>query len=278
MHLEYFHLIDRIAALNVGERTITVEAQVPQENTIFEGHFPGYPLMPGVLLIEAMAQTSGWLLIAILKFERMPFLAAVKEAKMRSFVSPGETLKIDAAIVHEGSGFAITSAKVSVGGELRCNATLTFRHVPFPNADLRGHMEAMAKRIGFPQQAIPHNCPKVPERPIDRSLDHRHWSVALARRRTGRALGRAQCAAHQCRREGLCALYRSSLGAGKPRHPDSQKGRPASDGSLAAHRYLCRRAGAGFRGDQGQQGNPGADGHDRRRRRRRARSRGRRQQ
>jgi 3-hydroxyacyl-[acyl-carrier-protein] dehydratase len=157
MHLEYFHLIDRIADLNVGERTITVEAQVPQENTIFEGHFPGYPLMPGVLLIEAMAQTSGWLLIAILKFERMPFLAAVKEAKMRSFVSPGETLKIDAAIVHEGSGFAITSAKVSVGGELRCNATLTFRHVPFPNADLRGHMEAMAKRIGFPQQAIPHD-------------------------------------------------------------------------------------------------------------------------
>jgi 3-hydroxyacyl-[acyl-carrier-protein] dehydratase len=157
MQLEYFHLIDRIADLNVGERTITVEAQVPQENTIFEGHFPGYPLMPGVLLIEAMAQTSGWLLIAILKFERMPFLAAVKEAKMRSFVTPGETLKIDAAIVHEGSGFAITSAKVSVGGEMRCNATLTFRHVPFPNADLRGHMEVMAKRIGFPQQAIPHD-------------------------------------------------------------------------------------------------------------------------
>jgi len=154
MHLEYFHLIDRIADLNVSERTITVEAQVPQQNTIFEGHFPGYPLMPGVLLIEAMAQTSGWLLIAILKFGRMPFLASVKEAKMRGFVTPGETLKIDASVVHEGSGFAITSAKISVGGELRCNATLTFRHIPFPNADLRGHMEVMAKRIGFPQQAI----------------------------------------------------------------------------------------------------------------------------
>jgi 3-hydroxyacyl-[acyl-carrier-protein] dehydratase len=154
MHLEYFHLIDRIADLNVSERTISVEAQVPRESTIFEGHFPGYPLMPGVLLIEAMAQTSGWLLIAMLKFERMPFLAAVKEAKMRSFVTPGELLKIDASIVHDGSGFAMTAAKVSVGGELRCNATLTFRHVPFPNPDLRGHMETMAKRIGYPLQAI----------------------------------------------------------------------------------------------------------------------------
>ena len=157
MDLEYFQLIDRIVDLNVGERTITVEAQVPQHNTIFEGHFPGYPIMPGVLLIEAMAQTSGWLLVALMKFERMPFLAAVKEAKMRSFVSPGQTLKIDASIVHEGSGYAITAAKVSVGGELRCNATITCSHVPFPNPDLRGHMEAMAKRIGFPQQAIAHD-------------------------------------------------------------------------------------------------------------------------
>jgi 3-hydroxyacyl-[acyl-carrier-protein] dehydratase len=157
MQLEYFILIDRIVDLNVSERTITVEAQVPQQNSIFEGHFPGYPIMPGVLLIEAMAQTSGWLLIALTKFERMPFLGAVKEAKMRGFVSPGESLKIEASVVHEGSGFAITAAKASVGGELRCEATITFRVVPFPHPDLRVHMDAMAKRIGFPQQVITHD-------------------------------------------------------------------------------------------------------------------------
>src|ERR1700732_2906431 len=99
MQLEYFKLIDRITDLNVGEKTITVEAQVPEKNTIFEGHFPGYPIMPGVLLIEAMAQTSGWLLIALTNFERMPFLCAVKEAKMRGFVSPGELLMVEANIV-----------------------------------------------------------------------------------------------------------------------------------------------------------------------------------
>src|SRR5258708_36547636 len=154
MDLEYFQLIDRILALNTEEKTITVEAQVPQANTIFEGHFPGYPIMPGVLLIESMAQTSGWLLLALMKFERMPFLAAVKEAKMRGFVSPGELLTVEASVLREGSGYAMTEAKVKVDGKLRCNATITFTHVPFPNADLRGHMDAVAKRIGFPQQAV----------------------------------------------------------------------------------------------------------------------------
>ena len=154
MQLEYFQLIDRILDLNMVEKTIAVEAQVPQQSTVFEGHFPGYPIMPGVLLIESMAQTSGWLLVALMKFERMPFLAAVKEAKMRGFVSPGETLTIDASLVHEGSGYAITEARIKVGGKLRSNSTLTFSHVPFPNPDLRGHMDAVAKRIGFPQQAV----------------------------------------------------------------------------------------------------------------------------
>jgi len=75
----------------------------------------------------------------------------------RTFVTPGELLKIDASVVHEGSGFSVTEARVSVDGKLKCNATITFRHVPFPNPDLRGHMEAMAERIGFPRQAAAHD-------------------------------------------------------------------------------------------------------------------------
>jgi 3-hydroxyacyl-[acyl-carrier-protein] dehydratase len=154
MRIEYFQLIDRILDLNMEEKTISVEAQVPRESTIFEGHFPGYPIMPGVLLIESMAQTSGWLLLALMNFERMPFLAAVKEAKMRGFVAPGEVLTVEASLVHEGSGYAITDTKIKVAGKLRCNATIMFTHVPFPNPDLRGHMDAMAERIGFPKQAL----------------------------------------------------------------------------------------------------------------------------
>jgi 3-hydroxyacyl-[acyl-carrier-protein] dehydratase len=153
MQLEYFHLIDRIVDLNIGEQKIVVDAQVPKENTIFEGHFPGYPLMPGVLLIESMAQASGWLLLGLLKFERMPILAAVKEAKVRGSVFPGDLITIEASLAHEGSGYAMTEAKIRVGGKLRANSTLTFTLIPFPNSDIRGYMNEMAKRIGFPQQA-----------------------------------------------------------------------------------------------------------------------------
>jgi len=56
MRFEYFQLIDRIVEINLADRLISSEAIVPTESTIFEGHFPGYPLMPGVLLIECMAQ------------------------------------------------------------------------------------------------------------------------------------------------------------------------------------------------------------------------------
>ena len=81
MNLDYFQLIDRIVDLNLENKTITVEAHVPEKHTIFEGHFPGFPIMPGVLLTEAMAQSCGWLILGALKFERMPFLAIVKEVQ-----------------------------------------------------------------------------------------------------------------------------------------------------------------------------------------------------
>jgi 3-hydroxyacyl-[acyl-carrier-protein] dehydratase len=154
MRLEYFQLIDRIVALDLQQRTVRGEAQVPTESTIFEGHFPGYPLMPGVLLIESMAQTSGWLIIGLTRFERMPFLAAVKEAKLRSFVRPGAALDLSASLVHEGSGYAITKASVASEGKTICDAEITFRVMPFPSPDFRKVMEQTAKRIGFPMEAL----------------------------------------------------------------------------------------------------------------------------
>ena len=156
MRLEYFQLIDRIVDLNLNDLTIRVEANVPTESTIFEGHFPGRPLMPGVLLIESMAQASGWLLIARTRFAKMPFLAALKEVKLRTFVMPGQALMVSAKIMHEGSGFALTEAEVKVDGKTVCNADITFRVVDFPPGDFATHMHETAKRIAFPMETVAH--------------------------------------------------------------------------------------------------------------------------
>jgi 3-hydroxyacyl-[acyl-carrier-protein] dehydratase len=153
MRLEYFQLIDRIVDLNLAERKISCEATVPNESTIFEGHFPGYPLMPGVLLIESMAQTSGWLVVAINRCQKMPFLAAVKDAKLRTFVTPGQKLNISGQLEHDGSGYAVATAAVQADGKPICDATLTFRVLDFPNPDMRKQMLATAERIGLPVEA-----------------------------------------------------------------------------------------------------------------------------
>ena len=154
MRLEYFQLIDRIVELKLADQMIRTEARVPTASTIFEGHFPGYPLMPGVLLIEAMAQTSGWLLIAVTRFTRMPFFAAVKEAKLRSFVTPGQQLALSSKLLHEGSGFAVTKADIRCDGKPVCNAEITFRLVEFPNPAFRANMEKMAAILEFPVGAL----------------------------------------------------------------------------------------------------------------------------
>ena len=154
MRIEYFQLIDRIIALDLSELTIRAEANVPQTNTIFEGHFPGYPLMPGVLLVESMAQTSGWLIIALTKFQRMPFLAAFKEAKLRTFIAPGTVLSGTAKLEHEGSGYAVTHAEIRVDGKVTCDCEITFRVVNFPAPDLRSYMQKEAERLQFPLGAI----------------------------------------------------------------------------------------------------------------------------
>jgi 3-hydroxyacyl-[acyl-carrier-protein] dehydratase len=110
--------------------------------------------MPGVLLMESMAQTSGWLIIGITGFSRMPFLAAFSQAKLRAFVKPGDTLELTAALVHEGSGFARTKAEIRHDGKLACNAEITFRVVEFPNPEFRQHMQKAAAALAFPMEQL----------------------------------------------------------------------------------------------------------------------------
>jgi 3-hydroxyacyl-[acyl-carrier-protein] dehydratase len=154
MRLEYFQMVDRILTLSVEDGHVRAAATVPMESPIFEGHFPDHPIMPGVLLVECMAQTAGWILLALTRFDRMPFLAGIKDAKLRSFVRPGTTLEVDARIVHEGSGFAMTKNQVLVEGTEVCSAEITFRILPFPAPGVRDMLLEAARRVQFPMESV----------------------------------------------------------------------------------------------------------------------------
>jgi 3-hydroxyacyl-[acyl-carrier-protein] dehydratase len=151
MRIDRFQMVDRITALDCRTPELTAGAQVPEEHAIFSGHFPGHPLMPGVLLAELMAQSCGFLLLSLNAFTRMPFLAALKEINFRSFVVPGTLVSCLATRVRQGSGYAVMGAKVFRDGEENhvCDGVLTFRILAYPNQALRAHMLGRAGEVGL---------------------------------------------------------------------------------------------------------------------------------
>jgi 3-hydroxyacyl-[acyl-carrier-protein] dehydratase len=152
MRLEYFQMVDRITTLDIQGQRIVTACQVPEKSPVFEGHFPGYPIMPGVLLIETMAQTGGWLVLASVRCMKMPFLMQVEKAKMRTFVAPGQALEVEAILLHEGSGYAVVKASIASGGKKVTEAEIRYGVVPFPNEALRSAMLETARRVGLPEE------------------------------------------------------------------------------------------------------------------------------
>ena len=136
MRLEYFQMLDRFVDVKADERWIKTESKVPMESPVFEGHFPGYPLMPGVLLIENMAQTCGWLVSAITGFTGLPVLAGVKNAKIRGAVFPGMEIT--------------TEGKIVSGDTPIADAQLTYRLIPYPSPEFQNTMVTWAKQLNFP--------------------------------------------------------------------------------------------------------------------------------
>ncbi|GCA52464.1 3-hydroxyacyl-ACP dehydratase FabZ family protein [Sinorhizobium meliloti] len=149
MLLEYFQMIDRVETVDLSAGRLVARSVVPEKSPVFEGHFPGYPLVPGVLLIETMAQACGFLVLAATKFAAMPFLMTVDGAKMRSFVEPNAELEIEALLEHEGSGFAVTKARIASGGKKICDAQLKLRTIPFDQVPLGDIVRKRAEELGL---------------------------------------------------------------------------------------------------------------------------------
>jgi 3-hydroxyacyl-[acyl-carrier-protein] dehydratase len=149
MRLEYFQLVDRVEEIDPVGGVIRTTAEVPAKSTIFEGHFEGYPILPGVLLVECMAQTAGHLVLVLEKFEKMPFLTQIERAKLRRFVEPGQRLSVTGRLVHLGSGYAVASGRIETDAGLVAEAEVRFKTLPFPNDAMRQIMLKEARRLGL---------------------------------------------------------------------------------------------------------------------------------
>lgn len=127
-HRYPFLLVDRVLEIEPGER-IRGYKNVTVNEEFFNGHFPGHPIMPGVLIIEAMAQLSG-----VLAFEtkkRRPadgytyYLAGTDRTRFRRPVTPGDQLMMESRILADKRGVMKFECRASVDGDLACNSEIT---------------------------------------------------------------------------------------------------------------------------------------------------------
>lgn len=125
-HRYPFLLIDRV--LEADERRFRALKNVSFNEPHFQGHFPSYPIMPGVLLIEAMAQGSVAVVTKQPEFKPggLVFLVGVEEARFKKPVVPGDTLILEGELLAYRRGLGKVRVEARVEGELRAEATLSF--------------------------------------------------------------------------------------------------------------------------------------------------------
>lgn len=133
-----FILVDRIRALEPG-KSIRAEKTLSPDEELFQDHFPGFPVVPGVLLTEMMAQATGKCLDAERRPRGKPMLAQIRSASFREWVRPGETAEIVVAILNSQDDVATARCHVEVAGRKVCSADLLFAFMPRDsfNADWR---------------------------------------------------------------------------------------------------------------------------------------------
>lgn len=125
-HRYPFLFVDKILDLKPGEFAIGLK-NVSIDEPFFQGHFPSEPVMPGVLILEAMAQVGAVAVLSLPEMKgKIAYFAGVKEAKFRKKVVPGDTLRMEVHMTTLRSRFGVSEAKAYVGDDLVCEATLSF--------------------------------------------------------------------------------------------------------------------------------------------------------
>ncbi len=117
-HRYPFLLVDRIIKINLEENEIVGLKNVTVNEPFFQGHFPGVPIMPGVLILEALAQTGGVLVHQKGYDKKIAVLLNVANAKFRKPVLPGDVLHLHAKGIHISGNGGKIKAKALIGGEL----------------------------------------------------------------------------------------------------------------------------------------------------------------
>lgn len=125
-HRYPFILVDRIVECNNKDWIVGLK-NVSANEPCFQGHFPGLPIFPGVLQLEAMAQTAGVLLNTLTKSDvKIAYYLAVDKAKFRRMVVPGDQLRMEIKFLKMRMGMAKVSGRALVDGELACEAEMMF--------------------------------------------------------------------------------------------------------------------------------------------------------
>ncbi len=134
-HRYPFLLVDRILELEPGKRAVGIK-NVTMNEYFFQGHFPGQPIMPGVLMVEALAQIGA---VALLTMEgnegKIPMFTGIEKLRFKRQVVPGDTLRLEMEVLQMRGPMGRGQGTVTVDGEMAVKGELLFFLAPAPETD-----------------------------------------------------------------------------------------------------------------------------------------------